>query len=73
MLAKKSATLSRPMVFHYTRDRETLLKMSNELFSIVASGKMVAPVPIKLPLREASKAHELLASRKLTQPIVLIP
>lgn len=73
MLAKKSSTLSRPMIFHYTRHRETLLNMSNELFNALISGKLLAPEPIKLPLGEAAKAHEMLASRKLTQPIVLIP
>lgn len=73
MLAKKSATLSRPMIFHYTRNREKLLKMSEEHFQAIATGKLIAPEPIKLPLAEAAKAHEMLASRKLTQPIVLIP
>lgn len=73
MLAKKSTTLSRPMVFHYTRNREKLVKMSEEHFKAIASGKLVAPEPIKLSLGEAAKAHEMLASRKLTQPIVLIP
>ena len=73
MLAKKSSTLSRPMLFHYTRNREKLLEMSRELFKALITGKLVAPEPIILPLIEASKAHEMLASRKLTQPIVLIP
>jgi len=73
MLAKKSTTLSRPMIFHYTHNREKLLEMSKELFSALAKGKLIPPDPIKLPLKEAAKAHERLASRKLTQPIVLIP
>jgi len=73
MLAKKSSTLSRPMVFHYTRNRETLLHMSKDLFNALISGELVAPEPIKLPLAEAAKAHEMLASRKLTQSVVLIP
>ena len=73
MLAKKSATLSRPMVFHYTRNRKQLLDMSEEHFKAITSGSLIAPEPIKLPLEAAAKAHEMLASRKLTQPIVLIP
>lgn len=73
MLAKKSTTLSRPMIFHYTRSREKLLQMSEEHFKAIASGKLIAPEPIKLSLGEAAKAHEMLASRTLTQPIVLIP
>ena len=73
MLAKKSTTLSRPMVFHYTRNRKKLLDMSTTLFKSLANGELKARVPVQLPLGDAAKAHEMLASRKLTQPIVLIP
>jgi len=73
MLAKKSSTLSRPMVFHYTRNRNKLLEMSNGLFQSILKGKLTVREPIQLPLKDASKAHEMLASRKITQPIVLIP
>jgi NADPH2:quinone reductase len=73
MLAKKSNTLSRPMLFHYTRNRKTLLDMSTELFDDMIYGKLSVPKPLKIPLGEASKAHELLASRKLLQPVILIP
>jgi len=73
MLAKKSATLSRPMVFHYTRTRAQLLDMSTKLFKALIEGNLKTPNPLELPLKDASKAHELLASRKVTQPIILIP
>lgn len=73
MLAKKSSTLSRPMVFHYTRDRNKLLEMSKGLFQSILLGELTIREPIQLPLKDASKAHEMLASRKTTQPIVLIP
>jgi len=73
MLAKRSSSLSRPMVFHYTRERSTLLNMSEALFKSLSNGKVVTRPPIQLPLGEASKAHEMLASRKITRPIVLIP
>ena len=73
MLSKKSSTLSRPMVFHYVRRREKLLEMSREHFQAIIHGELTMASPIQLPLKEAAKAHELLASRKLTQPVVLIP
>ncbi len=73
MLAKKSSTLSRPMIFHYIRKRDKLLDMSKALFASLLSGKIKPRVPIELPLKDAAKAHEMLASRKTTQPIVLIP
>ena len=50
MLAKKSTTLSRPMIFHYTRNRATLVKMSKEHFEAIVSGSLVAPRPIRLSL-----------------------
>ena len=73
MLAKKSTTLTRPMLFHYTRHRAKLLEMSEAHFKAVETGQLIAPKPIKLPLGDAAQAHEMLASRKLLQPIVLIP
>jgi len=73
MLAKKSSTLSRPMIFHYTRNRAKLLQMSQALFKSLETGKLKTPIPIQLPLKDAAKAHEMLASRMLTQPVVLIP
>ncbi len=73
MLAKKSSTLSRPMVFHYVRQREKLLAMSRAHFDALKKGELLMASPIQLPLKDAAKAHELLASRKLTQPVVLIP
>ena len=73
MLAKKSTTLTRPMLFHYIQDRSKLLEMSHDLFKALSGGELISPEPIQLPLKNAAKAHEMLASRKLTQPIVLIP
>ena len=73
MLAKKSLTLSRPMVFHYTRKRADLTEMSAALFQSILDGKLVPRPPMELPLANAMKAHELLESRKTAQPIVLIP
>ncbi|MCI4670616.1 MAG: quinone oxidoreductase [Bacteroidia bacterium] len=73
MLAKKSLSLTRPMLFHYTRNRKELLDMSAELFRDLTAGKLKCREAMELPLAEASKAHELLESRKMTQPLVLIP
>ncbi|MBU2946539.1 quinone oxidoreductase family protein [Zobellia uliginosa] len=73
MLAKKSATLSRPMIFHYVRKRQELLHMSQTLFKAIKEGDIKTTEPLQMPLKEASKAHELLTSRTLTQSIVLIP
>ncbi|MEO0896778.1 MAG: quinone oxidoreductase [Bacteroidota bacterium] len=73
MLAKKSITLSRPMLFHYTNERINLLGMSQWLFEGLANGELKAPKPELLLLKDAAIAHELLESRKALSPIVLIP
>ncbi len=73
MLSKKSSTLSRPMIFHYTQERTQLLEMSDNLFKAIINKELLVVDPIQLPLVEAAKAHQLMASRTLTQPIVLIP
>ena len=54
MLAKKSSTLSRPMIFHYTRNRNKLLEMSTALFEALINGNLMAPEPIQLSLKEAA-------------------
>ncbi|WP_420319000.1 quinone oxidoreductase family protein [Ekhidna sp.] len=73
MLAKKSSTLSRPMIFHYTQERKQLLDMSEKFFDSILNGHITPAKPLVLPLSDADKAHEILASRKLTQPVILIP
>jgi NADPH2:quinone reductase len=73
MLAKKSISLTRPMLFHYTQDREKLLEMSKNHFQSMMDGKLKVSTPIILPLKDAAKAHDMLASRLITQPVVLIP
>ncbi|MEL6535997.1 MAG: quinone oxidoreductase [Bacteroidota bacterium] len=73
MLARKSITLSRPMLFHYTNDRKQLLAMASRFFDSMIKGEVVPVPPVKFPLKDADQAHQLLASRKSTQPIILIP
>jgi len=70
-LASKSATLSRPVLFHYLSDRSDLEHLSALLFNDLQQRWLTPEHPGVFPLSEAAKAHALLESRNSTAPIVL--
>ena len=72
-LAARSATLSRPVVFHYAAGREALDAMAATLFEALADG-VLRPEPGRaFPLAEAAAAHAELESRRTVGPLVLVP
>jgi len=74
LLAKMgSLFLTRPTLFHYTARRADLLAMADELFDVVASGRVRISVNQRYPLRDAAQAHAALESRRTTGSTVLIP
>jgi NADPH2:quinone reductase len=73
-LFAKSATLSRPNVFHYVQQRKPDLEAAaTELFRGLAEGWLNIPPPTEIPLADAAEAHRLLESRTLSGSIVLRP
>ncbi len=68
-----SLYITRPSLFHYIASREDLLWRSRELFSWLQDGTLHLRIDRTLPLVEAAKAHELLASRKTAGKVLLIP
>ncbi len=72
-LAARSATLSRPVVFHYVARRQQLERMSAAVFSALANGGLECEPALELPLAAAADAHRLLESGKAMRPIVLMP
>lgn len=72
-LAPKSATLSRPLLFHYIAQRAELLEMSAALFRALTDGTLKPLAPRQFALADAAQAHAFLESRASTQPIVIIP
>jgi NADPH2:quinone reductase len=72
-LAKGSYHLTRPILFHFTRDRCWLERASDSLFDVVASGAVKVNVESRLPLSRAGEAHDNLESRKTTGSTILIP
>ena len=72
-LGGRSNSLSRPVVFHYLRDRPSLEAMACEVFAAIADGVLVAEIGLQLPLARAAEAHAALEARATTGAVVLVP
>ncbi|MEE9376370.1 MAG: quinone oxidoreductase, partial [Rhizobiaceae bacterium] len=72
-LAAGSYFVTRPILFHFTSDRQYLETASKELFDMIENGSLKINVNQRYPLVDAAKAHEALESRKTTGSTVLIP
>lgn len=62
-----------PDLDHHVNDYDKLLLMADDFFAAIIDDTIKIGEPVKFPLEEASKAHELLESTKRTELIVLIP
>ncbi len=73
LLATRSLTVSRPIVFHYLRRPERLASIGTQVFDAFARGAIRPIDPVVLPLAEAAEAHRLLEARQSPGGIVLVP
>jgi NADPH:quinone reductase-like Zn-dependent oxidoreductase len=73
VLSSKSATLSRPVLFHYTSTRARLTAMAEALFVAVRSGVVRAEIRHRYPLGSAADAHRDLEARRTSGQVVLLP
>jgi len=73
LLASRSLTVSRPIVFHYLRTPEMLAGMAAAVFEAFAKGVIQPIEPTVLPLEQAAEAHRLLEARQSPGGIVLVP
>lgn len=72
LLAQKgSLYLTRPTLFHYIAAREQLEQSANELFDMVASGKVKIDVKQRFALKDAAEAHRQLEARRTTGSTIL--
>lgn len=71
-LSAKSATLTRPVVFHFTAERARLVEMAGRLFAAVADGTIKVAIGERYPLAAAAEAHRALEARATTGQIVLL-
>lgn len=70
---KGSLFLTRPTIFDYLADRETLEWRSSDLFQWIAQGKLKLRLEHCYPLADASDAHIALEGRATTGKIILNP
>ncbi len=70
---KGSLFATRPSLFAYTASRQDLVANAEDLFSMVASGKINIAVNHRYPLSAAAEAHRALEARQTTGSIVLVP
>jgi NADPH2:quinone reductase len=70
---KGSLFATRPTLNNYAAKREDLLKLAEETFAAVTSGKVKIPVNQKYSLKDAAKAHRDLESRATTGASILLP
>jgi NADPH2:quinone reductase len=68
-----SLFVTHPSLIDYTATRAELLETVNDLFGVVASGKVKIEISRSYPLREAVQAHRDVEARKTTGSVVLIP
>jgi NADPH:quinone reductase-like Zn-dependent oxidoreductase len=72
-LSTRSATVSRPVLFHYTARPERLREMSANVFDLVRRGVLRVPIHQRWPLAQAAEAHRALESRTTTGATILLP
>ena len=74
LLAQKGSLFAtRPTLFGYAGNRESLEAMAKDLFDVVASGAVKIPINHRYALKDVAEAHRALESRKTTGTTVLIP
>lgn len=71
--AKGSLFLARPSLTNYVANRGDLEWRTSDIFKWLSAGKLNVRIDQVLPLREAPKSHERLASRQSIGKVLLIP
>jgi NADPH:quinone reductase len=67
-----SLYVQRPTLATYTRTPELLRERAQQLFDLMAAGKLDVRIGARYPLADARRAHEELEARKTTGKLVLL-
>jgi NADPH:quinone reductase len=70
---KGSLFLTRPLLFHYIADRESLERRAGAVLGAVAAGALKVRIERDYPLAEAAEAHRALEGRKTSGKVLLVP
>jgi NADPH2:quinone reductase len=71
LAAKGSLYVSRPTLFTHISSRESTQEMADELFAVVASGKVDIRIDQRFALADVAEAHRSLEARKTTGCTIL--
>ncbi len=71
--AKGSLCLARPSLTHHVATRADLLRRGGDLLRWIEEGKLTIHIGQTFPLAEVREAHRLLAARRTTGKLLLIP
>jgi len=73
VLAERSLTLSRPVLFHYTAERAQLEAIARNTFDALRRGFLRLSIRHRYALAAAADAHRELEARRTTGQLVLMP
>jgi len=73
LAAGGSLYLTRPTLGSYITTRDELLSRAGAVLEMVRKRELEVKIEAELPLAQAARAHEMLASRKTTGKLVLVP
>jgi len=73
LAAKGSLFVTRPTLAHYTRTPQEIQQTANDVFAVIASGKVKIAINQRHALKDTAKAQEELAAKKTTGATILIP
>lgn len=71
LMTSGSAFVTRPTLGDYKRTRAELLSRTDELFALIAAGKLDVRIGATYPLADAAQAHRDLEARKTTGKVLL--
>lgn len=72
LAARGSLFITRPSLFDYIADRQSLLERAEAMFEQVSKGVLSVQINQRYPLRDAEKAHTDLVGRKTTGASVFL-
>ena len=73
LTSKGSLFLTRPMLGNYIATRKELESRAEEVFGMIAAGKLKLRIEHTYPLAQAQQAHRDLEARKTTGKLLLLP
>jgi NADPH2:quinone reductase len=68
-----SLFLTRPTIRHHVATRAELVARTDELFALVAAGRLDVRIGSRYPLADAADAHRALEGRATTGKVLLVP